>query len=402
MSDFESRRVIEALRSGVPSRTVGQYFSSARQDVLSMLSKRLDDVSEKGISSGMVVTGRYGEGKTHLLNTVFNMAQTANMAVSFVTLSKETPFSQPFHVYQKIVQNTYLPKRMQPGFLDVLANITPHSPIAEEMMVYTAKNLLCDKLFYLFRSYLHTDDPEEKHMLLADLEGDFIGIQALRKIYKRIFSEKCAFNVSFAKTKHISDYFSMLSHLFLALGYDGWVILFDEMELTGKLGKKTRLKAYKNMAPFLCPDDYSTLESTFSLFAITDSYLEEVIDKKHEHENLKTAGFETRDEEAARCTLEAIESAVQLKPLTKSETSLIVEKLVEFYKRAYEWQPNLNVHDLYESTDNRGYLLRTRIRAVVECLDQLYQYNQIGNITIDELGQMNYEEDIPELPIEAI
>jgi len=194
----------------------------------------------------------------------------------------------------------------------------------------------------------------------------------------------------------------MLSHLFKTLGYNGWVILFDEMELTGKLGKKTRLNAYKNMAQFLYPNDFSTLESTFSLFAITDSYLEEVIDKKHEHENLKAAGFEPNDEEAARCTLEAIESAVQLKPLTKSETFHIVEKLVEFYKRAYEWQPDLLVREIYESTDNRGYLLRTRIRAVVECLDQLYQYNQIGNITIDELGQMSYEEDIPELPIEVV
>jgi len=400
MIDFEARRVIEALRSGVPSRTVGQYFSSARQDVLSLLSRRLADTSESGISGGMIVTGKYGEGKTHLLNTVFNMAQAANMVVSLISLGKETPLDKLYLVYQKIVQNTYLPQHLQPGFLDALSNITPHSPIAEEMTAYTAKSLTSDKLFYLFRAYLHTNDPEEKHMLLADLEGDFIGNLVLRQIYKKIFAEKCAFNTTFSKTKHMGDYFAMLSHLFLQLGYDGWVILFDETELTGRLGKKTRLNAYKNMAAFLFPSDYSLLQSTFSLFTVTDSYVEEVIERKHEYENLNEAAFEPKDAEAARRSLDAIESAVQLKPLNKSEVFQIIEKLTEFYKNAYDWRPNISLPDLYASADNRGYLLRTRIRAVVECLDQLYQYNQMGNLRIDELGAMNYEEDIPELPIE--
>ena len=30
MFDFKARQMIEALRSGVPSRTVGEYFSEAR------------------------------------------------------------------------------------------------------------------------------------------------------------------------------------------------------------------------------------------------------------------------------------------------------------------------------------------------------------------------------------
>ena len=398
MIDFEARRVIEALRSGIPSRTVGQYFSSARQDILSHISKKINNASENGVSAGMAITGKYGEGKTHLLNTVFNMAQTTNMVCSLISVGKETPLDKPYLVYQKLLQNTYLPKRMQPGFLDALSNITPNSPVAEAMIAYTAKNLISDKLFYVFRSYLHTDDPEEKHMLLADLEGDFIGNVILRQTYRRIFSEKCAFRATFSKTKHMDDYFAMLSHLFLQLGFSGWVILFDEMELTGRLGKKTRLNAYKNMASFLFPADYSLLQSTFSLFTVTDSYAEEVIEGKHEHDNLIAAGFEPKETEKVRRALDAIESAIQLKPLTKGEIFLIIEKLVEFYKRAYDWHPNINAPDLFESTDSRGYLLRTRIRAVVECLDQLYQYNQMGNIKIDELGQMNYEEDIAEIP----
>jgi hypothetical protein len=396
MIDHEARRVIEALRTGVPSRAVSHYFSSARQDMLSLLSKKLNDVCENKTSSGMVVTGKYGEGKTHLLNSVLNMAQSANMAVSIASLGKETPLDKLHLVYPKLLQNTYFPGRVQPGFLDALSNITPNSPAAEEMAAYTATRLKTDKLFYLFRSYLRTDDPDEKHLLLSDLEGDFVGNAVLKQIYKRVFSERCVFKNTFAKTKHIDDYFAMISNLLLQLGCSGWVILFDETELTGKLGKKARLKAYKNMDLFLFPGD--RLQSTFSLFAVTDSYVPEVIEDKHEYDNLSSADFEPDDALAIKRGLDAIESAVHLKPLTKDEISLIIEKLIDFYKRAYDWHPDINIPEFCASIDNRGHLLRTRIRSAVECMDQLYQYKQVGDIRIDELGQMRYEEDIPELP----
>ncbi|MHB1406897.1 MAG: BREX system ATP-binding domain-containing protein, partial [Desulfitobacteriaceae bacterium] len=78
--DFEAQRVIEALRSGVSSRAVGHYFSSARPELMGQISRKLDRVRDTGEASGMVVSGKYGEGKTHLLNTVFNLAHSNYMA----------------------------------------------------------------------------------------------------------------------------------------------------------------------------------------------------------------------------------------------------------------------------------------------------------------------------------
>ena len=91
MYDFEARHIIEALRSGIPSRAVGQYFSEARPKIMKEISDRLDMASEQGKSCGMVISGKYGEGKTHLLNTVFTLAHSSNMVVSYLSLSKETP-----------------------------------------------------------------------------------------------------------------------------------------------------------------------------------------------------------------------------------------------------------------------------------------------------------------------
>lgn len=284
MFDMEARHVIEALRSGVPSRAVGQYFSEARPKIMKEISGRLDAVCEQGTSNGMVICGKYGEGKTHLLNTVFNLAHSNDMAVSYLSLSKETPMDKLYLVYQKLIQNTYLPKRQQPGFLHELEKISAGSLVANDMLLYAAKHLETDKLYYLFRSYLNTEDSDEKFLLQADLEGDFITNASLKKIYRRIFGQPVKYNVNFTKTKHCSDYFAFMSRLFTQLGCHGWVILIDETELMGRLGKKARLNAYRNMAKFLFPDE--SLEAVFSMFALSASYTEDVIEGKHEYENL--------------------------------------------------------------------------------------------------------------------
>lgn len=393
MFDMEARRIIEALRSGIPSRAVGQYFSEARPQIMKELSVRLDRVSETGKSDGFVISGKYGEGKTHLLNTVFNMAHGANMVVSYLSLSKETPMDKLYLVYQKMISNTYLPGRQQPGFLQVLDGMTPNSPLASEMLVYAAKELDTDKLYYLLRSYMSTEDQEERFLLQADLEGDFVANGLLKKIYKRIFSQTAKYNVSFSKTKHCLDYFRFMSHLFGRLGYNGWVILVDETELMGRLGKKARLKAYGNMAHFLIPE--SRMESVFSMFALSSSYIEDVIEGKREFENLAVTYPD--DQEPVKTVLNLLVKAPQLLPLTTDEIRQVLERVQEFHGKAYGWNPQVSVDTVVDAAQTGGYLLRTKIRGAIEFFDQLYLYGEAGRTKINELGKETFEEDVPSL-----
>ena len=393
MYDIEARHIIEALRSGVPSRAVGEYFSEARPKVMKEISGRMDMVCEDGKSNGMIICGKYGEGKTHLLNTVFNLAHSNHMVVSYLSLSKETPMDKLYLVYQKVLQSTYLPRRQQPGFMHELEKISAGSPVANEMLLYAAKHLETDKLYYLFRSYLNTEDSDEKFLLQADLEGDFITTASLKMISRRFCGQPVNYNVNVSKTKHCRDYFSFMSHLFTQMGYHGWVLLIDETELMGRLGKKTRLKAYNNMANFLLPD--LCPETTFTIFALSASYVEDVIEGKHEYANLEEVFPE--NQEPARTVLNLLSRAPQLLPLTKDEINEVLCKIQDFHGRAYGWTPNLSVSALTEATQSGGYLLRTKIRAAIEFLDQLYQYGKAGHTTINDLGEETFTEDIPSL-----
>ena len=393
--DMEARHMIEALRSGIPSRAVGAYFSGARPRLMREITERLSNVGKTGKSTGMVISGKYGEGKTHLLNTVFTLAHEKNMVVSYLSLSKETPMDKLYLFYQKIIANTYLPQHRQPGFLYTLENMTPNSPLAAEMIAYCAKQLETDKLYYLLRAYLNTEDAEEKFLLQADLEGDFMANAPLKKIYRRIYNCPVKYNQNFTKTKHCQDYFSFMSHLFTQMGYQGWVILVDEAELIGRLGKKARLNAYRNMARFLLPNE--GLESVFTMFALSASYIEDVIEGKHDYENL--AELFPEEPEPMRTVLELLRKAPQLHPLTRTEFLEVLEKLKDFHGRAYQWEPQVSVDTLEKITQSGGYLLRTRIRAAIEYLDQLYQYGDSANTVITELAEESYGEEIPSLEV---
>lgn len=233
---------------------------------------------------------------------------------------------------------------------------------------------------------------------MADLEGDFINNALLRQIYKRIFAQPVRYAVPFSKMRHSMDYFNLVSHLFKLRGFNGWVILFDETELLGRLGKKARLNAYNNMASFLFPERYSRLESTFTMFALGASYQEDVIESKHDFENLTTAYVDRAQREPIEKVINHIISVPQLQPLNQDEILAVLEQVQVFHGQAYDWQPNLDVREVLKASENRGYLLRTRIRAAVELLDQLYQYGQAGATRINDLGEPQYqEEELPSL-----
>ncbi len=176
------------------------------------------------------------------------------------------------------------------------------------------------------------------------------------------------------------------------LGCAGWVLLFDEAELMGRLGKKARAKGYREIQRFLQPGP--RMENMFSLFAFSASYTEDVIEKKNEAENLQAVfADDPASLKAANATLNAILNAPELPPLTKDETMRILMSIQDFHGRAYEWHPDVSPEAIWEATESGGYLLRTKIRAAIEFFDQLYQYGEAGKTKITELGKESFEED---------
>jgi len=97
-----------------------------------------------------------------------------------------------------------------------------------------------------------------------------------------------------------------------------------------------------------------------------------------------------------KSVLDAIVKAPQLKPLTHDEMQQILEKIVRFHAKAYDWQPNVKLQELLERVDKSGYLLRSKIRSAIEYLDQLYLYQTEEESLVGELEEGHYEEETEE------
>lgn len=304
---------------------------------------------------------------------------------------------KPYMLYQKIAANTYLPGHVQPGFRAHLEELTAGSGAALDLLDYASRELDTDKLYFLLRAFLGTQEEEERYTFLSDLEGNFTTGALIKRSYRRVIGVPAKFNQPFSKRNHGMDYFYFLSHLFRVLGYQGWVLLFDEAELMGRLGKKSRAKCYREMQNFLSPP--SRLEGVFSLFALSASFAEEVIEKRHELANAEAAFPDDPNAvRAAQATLNAMLDAPELAPLTKPEITQILLGIQDFHGRAYRWEPQVSPEAIYRATEAGGFLLRTKIRAAIEFFDQLFQYGEAGRTRITALGRETFEEEAPELP----
>jgi hypothetical protein len=391
MGDYAAQRIIEALRSGISSREVGRCFSSARPKLLREMQSALDKLSQDGISGGSILSGKYGEGKTQLLNTVYSMAHEKNMAVSMISLSKEAPIAKLNYMLPKLLQGTTLPGIEQPGIVPALERLFTDTNAAHTMLEFCLAELETNRLYFVLKAYLQTEDnSEERYRLQSDLEGNLLENAYIKAQYKISTGAPAKFDVNFVKTRHVQDYFAFHAKLFLALGYSGWVILLDEAELLGRLGKKARLTSYLNLYKLIHPE---LTRGTYCLAAFNSTFALDVIETKNEYANVEEAAFVAEDKERIVSTLNAITSAAQLAPLSRSEMFEIFTQIEQFHALAYGWHPNLKPEIMLCNSEKHGKLLRTQIRAAVEMLDQLYQYGEVGEICIGALDQGSYVED---------
>lgn len=393
MNTYHARHMIEALRAGVPSKTVGAYFSDSRKELLDDINAKLDQIKEDHTSEGKVILGRYGEGKTHLLNTIREMASNKNMVVSIISISKETPFNNLAILYKKLMANTYLPKAVQPGvFHEIDSRITPNSDMMKEMLLFASTELEIDRLFYIFKSFIYSKDKDDHYLMQSDMEGDFITTSAIKQLYTQCFHEKMNIRTSFKKGKHINCYISFMAHLFRTLGYNGWVILFDEAELIGRLGRKSRVRAYCNMYDFLFPS--KNLDSVYTLAAFSTSFPEEILRGRDDIGVIQNNENYCLMRDSALKSCEAIEQGEELKKLTDADLMHALGKIIELYEEAYDWHCPIATEDLYQAIHTIGYLLRTTIRAAIEYLDQLYIYGNFQEMSSKLVEEDSLEEDL--------
>ncbi len=384
MKEFRARQVVELLRSGVSSRYLSTIFSYGREAAIERVSRELKQVHAEGTVASLVIKGNFGNGKTHFLNIVFQKALEMNFAVSFVPLSRETPFHRLERLYRRAATGLFLPGYDQPGLAPLLEALVPGSAEAEAIFDYAERNLH-PKLAAVLQNYLEeSGDAYNRHILLSDLAGDFVPNAQLKSIHRLNFGKALPLP-RFTVKESIFDYFRFLARLIRSCGYAGWVILFDEFEQLMYLGVLSRANAYLNAARFMSPA-YG-LTATYTVFAASSNLWSELIWKqKNSDYDLVPQKLADKGREHEIPTVREVfgcflRDNLFLDTLSAFDTRRLLQAVRDHHACAYGWPAPVDLDRLTGGIPS-DRPLRTVIRALVEYLDLEYLYGERPEITV--------------------
>jgi hypothetical protein len=358
-----------------------------------LLSTSRDALSRvaDGESATLILRGQYGEGKSHLLSAIENMARAEGFAVSSVVLSKETPFNRINKVYEATAQAVAAANLPRAGFEDILLKLRPNDDSTDDIIDYAEKQLH-PKVSYVFRNYLREGDTLKRAQLYDDLAGASLTMADLRAIHRGNFHEAMKMARPFLPQQDTIDYFQFLSFLLRRAGYKGWVILMDEVELLSKLGIGSRAQAYVNLASLLgLKADQPRLSGIYIVLALASPFVAEVLMTQGRNDLAKVPEWlrnprRNRGEDAPHANAamrSLIDDSIPLEPLTEQNLQEILERLEEYHNLGYGW--NGRMDKAFVTAKARSQVpnsTRKTIRAGLEYLDLLYQYGTPPNIEV--------------------
>ncbi|MHB8278774.1 MAG: BREX system ATP-binding domain-containing protein [Candidatus Humimicrobiaceae bacterium] len=400
MDIFEKDRldsifVIEALRSGIPSRLSTRSLPDLRKKLTDKVKSDLESFDEENIPMGKIIWGQYGQGKTHVLTTAEHIALDLNFAVSRVSLSREVSCHNLFKFYTKVAPRIKTPDSNTFGIQRILLRKS-REELAEDKIL--SKDRYMHFLpQYIFEDYYYSTGADQDK-LYNDLMGIRVPVTEFKKIHK-IYHPELALPKfeTFKETKHAEAYFGLMADVLKFCGYKGWVLLIDEIELIGRLGKVSRLKAYLNLAWLM--NWFSEMKYPIYTICAAATRLQDDIwfGKKNNDRDIMPELAENRYGIKERNIIKDFfkkaidDNSLTIVPATFGDLVNLLNKIISLHEEAYRWKSDFNSETLINSLGSQT--VRTYIRGTLESLDLAYLYKEKVKVDTAELIEESLEED---------
>ncbi len=262
LKPFEARAIIEELRKGSVPVDYVPFFTVGRENWLTLIEDDLDNYIAQGGAKVRFLSGDYGDGKTHFMSVIRHLALKKGFAVSFVVLTREVPIHKFEAVYQAIVKqlrgrfeglgiqgllNAYVDaarKDLVPedGSLDVeklaaLSNEIRSLPGMDINFANGVIALLNNRLRPLEEGETQEERDQDREILYLWFEGGKVAKKDIKP-----------FQIFETVNKNNSKSFLNALIAFLRFtGYQGLILLMDELETVISQGKSIRNAAYENV-----------------------------------------------------------------------------------------------------------------------------------------------------------
>ena len=281
------RRAIEALRNGVPSSEAVQLLGcnqpKAETRFKELLVEEARTAGAQQELNGFLVSGGFGEGKSHLLTHFQRLALEREYVCSRVVISKETPLLNLDKVFKAAVASALVPDRS--GRLVENLDLGTKTDTADygAFFGWAANEVRLGRLNGIFLAsliaYEHLENPEMKSRIEGFWSGDKLAAADLKRSLRELGERSyCAFRAP--KLVDLpAQRLQFMARMIKGAGYKGWVVLLDEIELIGFYSILQRSRSYAELAKWL-GRDFDRDSGLISVGAVTDDFASVVISAK--------------------------------------------------------------------------------------------------------------------------
>lgn len=370
----QERQIIEALRAGVPSLGAVHALGSAQPDIEEAFNGLLQR-TRAATTSGLLVGGGFGSGKSHLLRHLGLLAGAAGFMVSHVVVSKETPLHDAAKVTWTALDSAALPDA--PGSaVDALAGaLDPNTPEYANLLMATASpSSGLDPRFaatlVLFARLKDTGD-EFLESIVRFWAGAPLSTVELRRQLRKVNEPFTIARIS--PVELARQRMRFIARLTRATGHRGWIILFDEVELIARYSLVSRAKAYAELASWC--DDRATGVPIGAVFALTDDFPAAVLTGKKELERVPARLNARQKPETTELARQALTGMTAIRdrmhllvPPDDDELDRAYARIKQLHAAAFDWSPP-DVPGLPRSGSNR---MRQYVRAWINEWDLIW------------------------------
>ena len=385
-SVLSCRRALEALRNGVPNREAVQLLGCtqplAEREFQDLLRRASDTNEPPAGSQGMLVSGDFGTGKSHLLSHFEHRALSQGFVCSKVAISKETPLYDLGKVFKSAMDNGRILDHTGPLIEEIGQKLNPN--IDGYAALFRWANSSSSGVHPIFPASLLVHERSNELELNRTIEsfwaGDRIKVSDVKNGLRQIGqSQSYSFRAPRA-TDLPPQRLRFATELIRGAGYRGWVVLLDEIELVGQYSLLQRARSYAELARWLGQGSGESCPGLVVVGTVTTDYaLANISPEASSKKDRDYAGQRLRargdDGGAARA-----ETAMRLlerecTPLSTPEEADVndtLNTLRYIYSKAYGWDaPVLETRGAVAGYQQR---MRYRIRSAINEWDLLRLY----------------------------
>lgn len=406
--------LMNALKGGVVPRVGLEYITVGRTQEIAAILHDIELISQ-GSASFRFIVGRYGSGKSFLLQTIRNYATAKGFAVVDADLSPERRFAgtkgQGLATYKELIQNLSTKSKPDGGALplvlekwisgiqaQVKAQVDAEGEAFDQLVekqIYAVAGSLegmvngfefAKAIVTYWRAY-REDDAALKSNVLKWFRGEY----ATRK------DAKADLDINFTVNDETwYDFLKIFAAFLVGAGYQGLLVIVDELVNIFKIPNSiTRQNNYEKILTMYNDVLQGKAKHIGFLMGGTPQCIEDKYKGVFSYEALRSRLSEGHFSAEGLKDLTA--PIIRLQMLTQEEMYVLIEILRDIHAQLYNYTPNMGHEELvyfltveYNRVGADTHITpREIIRDFIELVNILHQNPQKSMAEI--LGSNNFE-----------